>query len=377
MEWLFWLSVVGVVYSYFIYPLILVILPKKPVFSVDARQVEALHVSLIITAHNEQLRIRDKIENSLNIDYPADKMEILVASDCSNDDTDAIVLSYAERGVKRIRANEHKGKEYAQGLAIKAAEGGILVFSDVATQIPADAFNVLTRIFTDPEVGAVSSDDKFISEDGKVAGEGLYVRYEMWLRSLESKVAGLVGLSGSLFAARREVCMHWDDQVPSDFNTALNCRLAGYRAISDPRLIGVYKNIKNPAKEYQRKVRTVIRGLQALVRNPIVLNPFRFGLFAFQVWSHKVMRWVVPWFLLLVLVLSLLLMQEHGLYFFALLVQLLLYGLILSAVALPGLRKTNLIRIPYYFLQANLAVAHATLAFALGRRITRWKPSDR
>lgn len=378
MKWIFWLSIAGALYSYFIYPVILLVFPKKTGFHAGSNDaVQQPRISLIITAHNEIQRIRDKLENSLRLDDSAGQLEILVASDCSEDGTDELVLSYASRGVRLIRAAEHKGKEYAQGLAIEAARGDILVFSDVATQIPRDALHVVTKAFADPHVGAVSSEDRFLSEDGKVTGEGAYVRYEMWLRSLESRVAGLVGLSGSLFAARREVCQHWDSRVPSDFNTALNCRLAGYWAVPDPQLLGIYKDIKNPAGEYQRKVRTVIRGLQALLHNPSVLNPLRFGMFAFQVWSHKILRWAVPWFMLLVLISSVFLATSHWIYRLVLIIQVLFYVLVLSAQLFAGLRKRALIRICYYFVQTNLAIAHATLMFAMGRRITQWKPSDR
>src|SRR5690606_37149604 len=144
----------------------------------------------------------------------------------------------ADRGVRLVRAVQRQGKEWAQLLAVRAAQGEILGFSDVATMIRADALRRLAGDFADPKVGAVSSEDRFVAPGGQLVGEGLYVRYEMWLRRLESGAAGLVGLSGSFFAARREVCEQWDVLASSDFNTALNSVRRGYIAISDPPLLG-------------------------------------------------------------------------------------------------------------------------------------------
>ena len=165
------------IYSYALYPLVLMVLPKRAVRSEPG---DLPTMTLIIAAHNESTRIRQKIDNTLAIDYPADKLQVLVASDCSTDDTDDIVR--ATEGVTLVRADDHLGKEYAQSLAVQAATGEILVFSDAATTVPADALRNLASVFDDPDVGAVSSEDKFLSEDGAIAGEGLYVRYEMWLR---------------------------------------------------------------------------------------------------------------------------------------------------------------------------------------------------
>ena len=219
---LFFLSAVGVLFSYFIYPCILALMPRRRIYVASGGlQSEPQRVSLIVTAHNEADRIKAKIENCLALDYP--ELEIVVASDASDDDTDQIVQSYAKSGVTLVRANERKGKEFAQLKAIKAAQGEILIFSDVATSIPKEAIARMVRYFDDPTVGAVSSEDRFVSRDGGIVGEGAYVRYEMWLRGLESRRAGLVGLSGSFFAARREICDKWDIYSPSDFNTALNC----------------------------------------------------------------------------------------------------------------------------------------------------------
>ncbi len=377
MDAVFFIMVLGVIYSYALYPLILNLLPKRhqPQASEPASWPA---ISLIITAHNEQSRIAEKLDNALCIDYPTDKLEIIVASDCSSDDTDSIVEGYSKRGIQLVRADQHLGKEYAQLCAIQASQGEILVFSDVATDIPRDAIKKMIAYFSDALVGAVSSEDRFISDGGKIVGESAYVRYEMWLRSLESQYAGVVGLSGSFFAARRDICTRdWDTSAPSDFNTALQSARAGFMAVSCPDVLGYYKDIKDEKKEYNRKVRTVIRGITAVSHRIEVLNPFRYGLFSFQVWSHKILRWTVPWFLLGALISNLLLIGEGWLYNLAALSQLALYSLVIGARFSDRLRDIGIIRIAFFFVQVNIAIAHATIKFFTGTRMTVWAPSAR
>ena len=377
LQFLFWLFLLLSIYSYFLYPVVLALLARRN----EAREAAAggsaqPPLTMIVTAFNERARIREKIENTLAIDYPG--LEIIVASDCSTDETDAIVGEYAARGVKLVRAPERLGKENAQLWAIRAASGAVLVFSDVATQIPADALRKLSAYFDDPQVGAVSSEDRFISaEDGSIAGEGAYVRYEMWLRRMESGLAGLVGLSGSFFAARKEVCEQWDIHSPSDFNTALNCARLGYRAVTAPDVLGFYKDLKDPAKEYQRKVRTVLRGITATALHTDVLSLRRFGMFAFQVWSHKVMRWGVPWFLLALLLVSWLLVGEGWFYTLALLAQLAFYATALAAHYRDDVKEHPVARIIYFFVQVNVAIVDACCRFLAGKRMTTWQPSAR
>lgn len=376
MEFIFWLAVIGSIYSYFLYPLSMMLFPARRV-DVSSSNGDFPSVSIIVTAHNEQQRIEDKIRNTLAIDYPKEKLEIIVASDASTDTTDMIVQGFAATGIRLVRAHERKGKEYAQWHAIRAARGDILVFSDVATRIPADGVLLMVANFSDLKVGAVSSEDRFVNESGGVVGEGAYVRYEMWLRRLESRVNGLVGLSGSFFAARKQVCQEWDIAVPSDFNTALNCARLGYVAVTDPKVNGYYSDIKDERREYQRKLRTVIRGLSALFAKPQVLNPLQFGLFAYQVWSHKLMRWLVPWFLLTALLTNVAIINLHWIYITSMAVQILFYGLIITGLLIKPLRCVAIVKLPFFFAQVNFAIAHATLAFFLGKRMTTWEPSKR
>jgi hypothetical protein len=375
MEPLFYATGLLCCYSYFIYPLVLRLLPRRNAAMSASDGLPGL--SLIITVHNEEARIRTKLGNTLAIDYPKELLDIIVASDGSTDGTEAIVEEYAGRGVRLVRADARKGKEYAQLCAIREARGDILVFSDVATQIPVDALQLVAACFDDRLVGAVSSEDRFISQDGSVAGEGAYVRYEMWLRRLESDRAGLVGLSGSFFAARRSVCADWDIASPSDFNTALNCARLGLVAVSSPKVVGEYSDIKDSAQEFARKVRTVIRGMTALSRHPEALNPLRTGQFAFQVWSHKVMRWGVPWFMLAFFILTIVLLDNGVVFQTVFALQVVFYSLAVAGWISQRLRDISMVRIVFFFVQTNLALAQAAVLFLAGRRMTVWEPSKR
>jgi len=182
-------------------------------------------------------------------------------------------------------------------------------------------------------------------------------------------------LSGSFFAARRLLCLDWPADIPSDFNTLLNAIRHGYRGVNDPKSIGTYTNIKDETREFQRKVRTITRGISALMHDPSLMNPLRYGIFSWQIISHKLMRWLVPLFLVVTLVMNVILALQRRWYVLILSVQAAFYGL-----ALSGSRHADrslLLKIPYYFLQVNRAIAVAWLKYLKGERYVTWTPSAR
>jgi hypothetical protein len=376
LEALFWTGGFIAVYSYLLYPIVLMLLQRRAA-AVPVRGGAQPTITVIITARNEQVRIAEKIENTLAIEYPAQLINILVASDASSDATDDIVRSFESRGVQLVRSEERKGKEHAQWLAIQAATGSILVFTDTATRLRPDAFRLLAEDFADTTIGAVSSEDELTSKDGQVRGEGAYVRYEMALRRLESRVAGLVGLSGSCFAVRKSVCAGWRTDTPSDITTALLCAASGMRAVSDERVKGSYQDLKDEVKEFERKKRTIIRGMTAVWELRESLNPFRYGLFALQVWSHKVFRWLVPIGLILTLGANAALAPHSPLFRTLFVLQIAGYAATAVAYAFAGARKLMPLRIALYFVVANMATAAATWDFLRGVRIVTWNPSQR
>jgi hypothetical protein len=204
------------------------------------------------------------------------------------------------------------------------------------------------------------------------------VRYEMLLRRLESEVRGLVGLSGSFFAARRSVCMSWAENLPSDFNTVLNCARMGYRAVSDDAVIGYYKDIKSGQSEFQRKVRTLVRGITAFFANLELLDFRRFGFFSFQLLSHKLMRWLAPVFLILLIVATAIGMAagDRTAYAFAV-AQTVFYGLALVGFLSAAAQGNAMVKVPFFFTQVNVAILAAWVRYLRGDRITMWAPSKR
>jgi glycosyltransferase involved in cell wall biosynthesis len=376
MEALFWFCVVAATYSYFWYPVLLLILPpRKTGSSLHAASVRK--VAIIIAARNEASKIVEKLKNTLALERADIELDVMVASDASDDATDSIVLGYADKGIRLIRSPARKGKEHAQQLAIASTDAELIVFTDTGTILPEDSLLHLLEAYRDPTVGAVSSVDRFITADGTLQGEGAYVRYEMWLRDLETRFHSLVGLSGSFFAARRSVCQKWDSRVQSDFGTALSCVQLGMRAVSDRQVIGYYSNISDARKEYQRKLRTVTRGMNSLCIRADVLNIFRYGRFSFEVFSHKVMRWATPWFLLGALASNVALAFQSLFYLVLLIVQLGLYLSPIAARIAPGLHKIGPARIGVYFVEVNVAILHAALLTLSGRTILTWEPSKR
>ena len=378
MATIFWLSLIGTLYSYLIYPLIMWSISSSVRTRQGANVPPKTHtISLIITAYNEEQRIAQKIDQTLALNYPRDQLQIIVASDASDDDTDQIASGYKDKGVLVVRAPERLGKEHAQKLAIEQTTGDLLVFTDVGTQIETDSLLSLEKYFDDPEIGAVSSVDRMISADGTPLGEGLYVRYEMALRKHESKVSTLVGLSGSFFAARREICANWNSQIPSDFNTALNCARQNRKAISADDVIGIYPDIQDPAKEYPRKRRTILRGMSAVAASTDLLNIFRYPSFAFQLWSHKIMRWAVPWFQLALLLSNMAVVGQHWFFQLTLLGQLALLIMALIGSVLHPKPSAIALKIPAFFMQVNIASAHALIDYLRGTRAVTWTPSKR
>jgi len=376
MEALFWFCLVGATYSYFWYPALLLILPPRKL-GVDAPAMPVRKLALVIAARNEATKITEKLANTLALERPDVELDFMVASDASDDATDTIVRSYADKGIRLVRSPVRKGKEHAQELAIASTDADVIVFTDAGTILPKDALIHLLNSFSDPTIGAVSSVDRFITVDGTLQGEGAYVRYEMWLRDLETRFHSLVGLSGSFFAARRSVCQKWDNRVQSDFGTALSCVQLGMRAVSDRQVMGYYKNITDRRKEYQRKVRTVTRGMGSLRIRAEVLNFARYGRFSFEVFSHKVMRWATPWFLLGALATNAALAVQAPLYRLLLVVQLALYLSPVASRIAPGLLKIGLARIGIYFVEVNVAILHAAFLTLSGRTILAWEPSKR
>lgn len=377
-ELFFWIAATAAVYSYFIYPIVLSLLPSRrhtaKLGGFEARPP----ITIIIAAHNEGSRIRAKIENTLALAPYGGDVQIIIASDASKDETDAIVTSFAEKGVELVRNPVRQGKEAAQRLAIEKAVGDIIVFTDVATSLSDNVLHRISVHFENRRIGAISSTDKLLDKDGRPSGEGAYVRYEMWLRRQESRVGSLIGLSGSFFAARADVCrLDWRDDIPSDFLTAINCAKGGRIATAAEDVIGYYEDLRDSKDEYKRKYRTVLRGINALAKSREMLGIRKYGLFSFQLWSHKVFRWLTPVFCCVVFILNISLLGDGQIYWYTFAVQVAFYLLAIAGAVEASLRNRWIFGIPYFFCLTNLAIMEAMFNFLRGESISLWTPSRR
>ena len=368
-------------YAYLGYPLLLVLLTRLRGDSLRPQPADprgSHRISVIIAARNEAAGIRAKLENTLALrrgSAATDAVQILVASDASDDGTDQIVQEYAPQGVKLVRSPERRGKEWAQSLAVREADGDIILFTDAKVWLESDAIGRIVPWFDDPEVGAVSSRDRVESPEGGGSGEGMYVRYEMWLRKVETAYRTLVGLSGSCFAVRREICAGIRTDIPSDFALLLECASRGLRGVLASDVICTYKALTSEEQEFHRKVRTILRGITTLFTCAEVMNPRRYHSFAYQVISHKLMRWLVPWFFVGGAIGSLCL-ASNSLLFVVLADGVLgLFVLAFFAYAYPSLRGRPLFKVPLFFLVTNAAIAVAWTRYLLGERSVAWTPS--
>jgi glycosyltransferase involved in cell wall biosynthesis len=373
---IFIFSLLSILYAYFGYPVSLYLIASFRTCIVKRRNIYP-EVTIIITAYNEESKIEDKIRNTLRLEYPKDRLQILVVSDGSTDRTNDFVHNFLSQKVELLALETRCGKEYAQKRAIEIAKGDILVFSDVATYLDPDGLVEIVSNFADDSVGCVSSVDRLLNKKGGSSGEGLYVKYEMWLRHFESRSCSLVGMSGSFFAARKEVFYDFSGEMPSDFRTVLNSIKLGMRGVSDPKAIGYYLDVQEGGKEFERKVRTVIRGLTVFFSHKEFLNPLAYGLFAYQYFCHKLLRWLVPFFLIIFFVTNVVLAWSSLFLFMVLIFHCGFYMFAIIGWFRPSLRRKIYVKIPFYFSIVNYSILIAWALFIKGERIVKWQPTTR
>lgn len=334
-------------------------------------------VSLVITAYNEERKIRQKLENTLALAYPRDKFEIIVVSDDSNDKTEEIVSSFQDKGVKLLAIPVRHGKHYCQGKGVERAKGEIIVLTDATTFLEIDAVEKIVRNFADPKIGCVSGTDRVERIESDTVGEGRYIKYEMKLRALESKVGSLVGVSGCFYAVRKKLCQTWYDDMSSDFYLPIISYIKGYRAVLEPEAIGYYETLRNSEGEFQRKVRTVVHGLEILFKFREIMNPFKYGIYSWQIISHKLFRWLVPICLILLFVVNLFLIGKNPIYYIFFFSQAACYTAVLFGFLSKKLQNTALFKIPFFLAMSNFSILVAWYKFMMGERYVRWEPTKR
>ena len=337
-------------------------------------------ISITVPAYNEAARIRSTIESLLEIDYPPDRRQILIVSDASSDDTDRIVAGYAHRGVELYRVPKRGGKTAAENAAASSLRGEIVVNTDASIRIQPHSVKALVRAFQDPTIGVASGRDISVGAEAEGnRGESGYVGYEMWVRDLETRLGGIVGASGCCYAARAQIQRTvLRDDLARDFASALIARRLGLRAVSVNEATAVVPRTPSLRAETTRKARTMAQGLETLRYGASLMNPFRYGAFAFALSSHKLARWLVYLALPLAVI---------GIAWLALSsrVALALFVAMVAAVAMgiAAMRWPAGRRVPLPFALAGFALAstlgglRAWMLAMRRQRLPMWEPTRR
>lgn len=382
LAWLVFAPVIIAVYAYVGYPAILWLAARaKGARTRPAEPSEWPYISITVPVYNEEKQIRGVIESLLRLEYPADRRQIMVISDASTDRTDEIVSEFADRGVELLRLPQRGGKGEAERAAAQVVRGEIVVNTDASIRIRPEALKNIIANFSDPEVGLASGRDVSVSgfdEDVNV-GESGYVGYEMWVRRMETDVSGIVGASGCFYAMRTE--LHRKPLPPAlsrDFASALITRENGYRAVSADNAVCLVPRTASLHREYRRKVRTIARGMQTLAHKKHLLNPFRYGAFAWMLFSHKVCRWLVPWAAIPALVALVILASDS----------VVAGGLVAGAVIAGALATIGwtfgeqrslprFVTLVTYLVAGNVAAVHAAVRALSGTELGVWEPTRR
>jgi cellulose synthase/poly-beta-1,6-N-acetylglucosamine synthase-like glycosyltransferase len=375
-EAVLWSSVLMIVLVTVGYPLTLALaglLFRRPRQLTDCEPT----VTLIIAAHNEEACIASKLENTLALDYPRGRLEIIVASDGSTDRTADIVRSYADRGIV-LREFPRVGKTGMQNQVARSANGEILVFSDANAAYRPDAIRKLVRNFVDPAVACASGQLIYESRQASAGdGEQSYWNYEKFLKRCESDLSSLIGANGSIYAVRRTDYVEIDSDLISDLVEPLALVRSGKRVVYEPDAISVEEASSNYAVEFKRKVRILTRSINGLLHMRALFNPFRYGIFSLQLVVHKLLRYLVPVFLATSLT-SLLALAVLGQYravllavALALTAAMLVGKGILPRWSNPAVRACHLL---YYYLMVNYALVPAWINIFRRTRVTVWVP---
>lgn len=375
-EWVLWVACGLVVYAYAGYPIVLKALARITRRRLDAPQLAdaALPtVSIIAPVFNEARHIETKIRNTSALAYPRERMEVIYVSDGSTDGTTDVIRTTAPGSVL-VELPERGGKAAALNAGLAVARHDVIVFTDASILLEADAVRRIARWFALPEVGCVSGEDRI--EGG--GGEALYGRYELLIRRWESDIHSIVGASGCFYAQRRSLCDPFTPGMAPDFLSALRTVRKGFRALADPDARGTMVAVHGSRREFERKVRTILRGITALAGEIRLLNPLRYGAFAFALWSHKIARWIVPACLLAMLVANGVLATGSSFYLGVLAAQVAFY--VLAILGIAGLRPFDSLlpsKAAAWFTITNAAALVAWTQYARGVRQELWTPSAR
>jgi cellulose synthase/poly-beta-1,6-N-acetylglucosamine synthase-like glycosyltransferase len=366
------------IYIYIGYPIVLWILSSINPAKRIGKSKENPKVTLIISCYNEEKIIEHKLTNTLGLSYPKDKLEVIVVSDGSTDSTDKIVSKYAGSIIKLLRIDGRLGKTACLNVAVKQASGEIIVFSDANAIYEKDSILRLVECFSDDTIGYVVGSARY--SDGSFSSaaksEQSYWQYEIAIKKMESRLSSIVGGDGAIYAIKKELYTELESTDINDFVNPLQIIEKGYRGIYEPKAICWEQTSGSFEKEFERKVRIVNRSLNGLIRVKSVLNPFKYGYFSFQLFSHKFLRWFSPYFLLglilSVFILSYKNISPYDSLSYAIIVFIILadIGWLLS----KHLKMWFVFYGPYYFFSMNIASFIGTYKRLRGKTQVIWNP---
>jgi len=334
-------------------------------------------VSLIIPAHNEEAVLKRKLENALSLDYPADRLEVIVASDGSSDGTVDIAESFESRGVRPLAFGRRRGKASVVNDAVAAATGEVLCLCDANVMFEPDSLRMLTERLKDPGIGAVTADVRIASHQSNFEhGESVYYRIERAIQLVESRIGSLMGVDGGLYVVRKELFRPLPpDTILDDFVISMNVIRQGRRVVYEPAAVAHENGTPRALQEFRRRVRVSAGGVQSLKRGdfPPLTRPVELWQFV----SHKLLRWVGPLLLVLLLGSNVMLWQAGWFYRTLLLGQVAFYLVAAVGTASVRFRKSRIGGIPFYFVMSHVAMAVGIVKGVANRQRVTWVQADR
>jgi Glycosyltransferases, probably involved in cell wall biogenesis len=374
MEAVFWILMFTIGYAYAGYPLVTFAVSAFINNKVRKKDIEPA-VTFLITVFNEEKSIGEKLESTLALDYPPEKLEILVASDASTDGTDEIVERYAPR-VRLARMPVRAGKTEAQNRAVAMAKGEIIVFSDGTTRYERSAVRAIVSNYADPSVGAVGGRFRYVDKDGTGIGTGTkaFWDYESRIKSLQTRIGTITGCSGCIYSVRAAAYEPLPADIVSDLVEPLAVLKKGYRVVFEEGALAYEDTCKRRDDEFRMRVRVISRGMRGLVYMRALLNPFRHPLIAFQLISHKILRWFVPVLAIALYVVNGAIIDKSPFYFafFALQAGFYLLGAVgIFVESLP--RRIKILSIPLYFCVINTACLVAMWRTLMRKKDITWE----
>lgn len=372
----FFAAVATIFFIYLGYPALMFLFSHLIPSPVNRAEIQP-RVSLIIAAHNEERDIGAKLENALALDYPKGLLQIIVASDCSDDRTDEIVQGFSDCGVILHRQHTRDGKTRAQHRAVSVSTGDILVFSDATTKYEPDTLRKLLRSFADPSVGCVAGQLVYVDGGSSAVGKGCrsYWNYERLLKSWESAIGSLIGVSGCLYAIRRSCYAKLAGDMIDDFAIATEIQLQGLRTVYEPEAVCSEDTNHRGRDEFRMRVRVIEQTMNALYRYSEILDARKHGMFVFQLVCHKTLRYAIPALLILAFAANWFAMEAGEFYRYTFFAQC--FGYCAAFIGWLGDRsgvKLGPLSLPYYFVLVNVAVVAAYMKFLRGEAQIVWEP---